>query len=228
MCGAFPLTSSASGKIGTIQTGHLPLLAILQTTMVFSTPFRRNFLFLWTPPKTPWPERADWRVCIVVFVDFLHFRSLRSGEVVACCWLHFPSGRYTSPVKPASALHVAGHVGQGDHGLRPLQADGADEQSHACRLLGEHMLHLRPNARHRMITAGHVCRYRLASRLPVVNVAAPAMPRWPPSNRPCPPAHPKPCWRNQSAPLAPPSCAASVTFIHRMMPWRRPMLTWFL
>ena len=119
-----------------------------------------------------------------------------------------------------------------DPGLRPLDPDSADEQSHTRLLLGEDMFYLHPNSRLRAVAAGDMRWHRLAPRLPVMNAAAPAMPR-------------QPCLIGRRATgrvrhtsdavlagsISPsrnraPSCAAaSVTFIRRMRPWRRSMLT---
>jgi len=55
----------------------------------------------------------------------------------------FASGGHTSPVEPAPALHVVGHVGQCHGSARPGEADGTDHQPHDPLLMREGMLDMR-------------------------------------------------------------------------------------
>ncbi len=73
------------------------------------------------------------------------------------------------------ALHVVGQIGQHDLGLRPPDADGADEQPHMCLLLRKDVFDSCPYLRLGAVGCTKRLRPRLALWLLAMDPAHPAM-----------------------------------------------------
>lgn len=111
--------------------------------------------------------RQCWRKLSRQQLDFIFFGDFPAFEA------HL--SRCSSSFVEDQAVHVVGQIGQRDLGRGALEADGADEQPHLVLLLGEDMFDAGSNPGFDRVGLGGPLWHRLASWLPAMDAADPAL-----------------------------------------------------